>query len=97
MALSKIAADSKGITNYRLEQRLNRLLRQNPSFRNLRDNRDLVLDIIKKNRDKNRRGITTSRLTVKRDMYRLYKDRVKLGLSLNDLDDLRDLLSSFNS
>ena len=44
-----------------------------------------------------RRGISISSLTIRRDMYRLYKDRIELNLSKSDLDDLRDLLASFKS
>lgn len=97
MGLSNLAADAKKMTDYRLDQKLDVLLRKNPAFRNLRDNQELVFDIIKKYKEKSRRGIATSRLTVKRDMYKLYQERAKLGLSLSDLDDLRDLLSSFKS
>lgn len=97
MGLFNIAANAKKMTDYRLDQKLDEFFRRNPSFKNLRDNQELVFDVIKKYKDKSRRGIATSRLTVKRDMYKLYKDRTKLGLSLSDLDDLRDLLSSFKS
>jgi len=97
MALLKIAQDAKKMTSYRLDQKLDEFFRKNPSFRNLRDNQDLIFEIISKYKDKSRRRISTSRLTVRRDMYRLYKDRVKLGLTLNDLNDLRDLLASFKS
>ena len=97
MGLLNIAGNAKKTTDYRLDQKLDVLFRRNPSFKNLRDNQELVFDIIKKYKVKSQRGIATSRLTVKRDMYKLYKDRTKLGLSLSDLDDLRDLLSSFKS
>lgn len=97
MDLSSIAANAKKMTDYRLDQKLDEFFRRNPSFKNLRDNQEIIFDIIKKYKDKSRRGIATSRLTVKRDMYRLYQDRAQLGLSLSDLDDLRDLLSSFKS
>lgn len=97
MALSQIAQDSKKMTSYRLDQKLDEFFRKNPSFKNLKDNQDLIFDLISKYKDKSRRGIATSRLTVKRDMYYLYQNRTKLGLSFNDLEDLRDLLASLKS
>lgn len=95
MSLSDIAQNAKGMSDYRLDQKLAEFFRKNPSFKNLRDNQELIFDIIKKYKEKSRRGIATSRLTVKRDMYNLYQHRIDLGLSLNDLEDLRDLLASF--
>jgi len=97
MSLANIAQDAKGMTSYRLDQKLDEFFRKNPSFKNLRDNQEIIFDLIHKYKEKSRRGISTSRLTVKRDMYRLYQQRKQLGLSLADLDDLRDLLASFKS
>ena len=83
-------------TSYRLEQRFNRMMRLNPRYKNLdRDNRRLVLDILEKYKDKARSGVKPSRLTIKADTYRLYKDRLKLNLSTNDLKQIRELPYSF--
>lgn len=97
MGLDKIAQDSKKMTNYRLDQKIDKLLRTNPSFKNLQDNKKLVFDLISDYKKKMRRGISVSSLTIRKDMYHLYKNRIELGLSKSDLDDLRDLLASFKS
>ena len=57
--------------------------------------KDKTLDIIKKYKEKRRRGIKISGRTIRRDTYQLYKNRLSLGLTLNDLDDLRKLLETF--
>lgn len=85
------------MTDYRLDQKLDEFFRRNPSFKNLREQQGLIFDLIKKYKEKSRRGIKTSGLTIRRDLHRLYEKRLELGLSYNDLDDLRDLLESFKS
>ena len=97
MPLKDIAQGAKGMTAYRLDQKLDEFFRKNPSFKNLRDNQELIFDVISKYKDKARRGISISDMTVRRDLYRFYQDRLKLGLSRADLDDLRDLIESFKS
>lgn len=97
MGLDKIAQDSKKMTSYQLDQKIDKLLRTNHSFKNLQDNKELIFDLISDYKKKMRRGISISSLTIRRDMYRLYKDRIELNLSKSDLDDLRDLLASFKS
>lgn len=97
MSLADIAKDAKGMTDYRLEQKLDEFFRKNPSFKNLGDNKTLVYDIIKKHKEKSRHGIKSSRLTVREDMHHLYEKRLELGLSHTDLDDLKDLLETFIS
>ncbi|MFA7087969.1 MAG: hypothetical protein WC146_01360 [Patescibacteria group bacterium] len=98
MNLKDVAKDLTDQTNYRIEQRLAQMMRTNPSFKNLDSgNRDLIMDLIKKYKDKARRGVKTSAYTVREDMYRLYKKRLKLKLSYQDLDQIRDLLNSFKS
>ncbi len=96
MDLKDVANDLSDQTDYRLKQRLEALLRANPRYRNLgEDNRRLILDLIEKYREKIRHGIKPSPYTVKEDMYHLYSQRLKLGLTYQDLDDIRDLLVSF--
>jgi len=94
--LQDITKDLSEQTDYRIEQRLQELLRTNPRYKNLdAANRDLILGLIKKYKEKKREGIKTSQLVVRRDMYNLYQNRLKLKLTYNDLDQIRDLLESF--
>jgi len=95
MDLKTVTKDLKDQTNYRLDQRFDELIRKNPRYHNLdAANQKLILDLIKKYKEKIRKGITPSRLAVRDDMYNLYQNRLKLGLTYNDLDQIRDLLSS---
>lgn len=96
MDLKSIFKDAKKQTNYRLDQRFDELMRKNPRYQNLdEENRRLILDLVGKYKEKLRHGIKPSRLTVKEDMYRLYQNRLKFGLTYNDLNQIRDLLTSF--
>ncbi len=97
MSLSNIAQEAKDMTDYRLDQKLDEFFRRNPSSKNLREQQELIFDLIKKYKDKRRRGIKTSGLTIRHDLHKLYEKRLELGLSRNDLDDLRELLESFKS
>ncbi len=97
MGLFSIAQNAKNLTDYQIDQKLDRLFRTNPSLKNLKDNQDLIFDIIKKYKEKSRQGIKTSDYTIRHDMHRLYEKRLELNLSVNDLDNLRDLLESFKS
>ncbi len=96
MDFSDVTKDIKDQTDYRLEQRMDELFRKNPRYRHLdEENQKLIFDLIKKYKDKIRRGIKPSRYTIKEDMYHLYQNRLKLNLTYNDLDQIRDLLMGF--
>lgn len=96
MDLKSVTKDLTDQTAYRLEQRFKEMLRTNPRYKNLdAGNRQLILDLIAKYQDKLRRGIKPSRYTIKEDMYHLYQNRLKLNLTYNDLEQIRDLLESF--
>jgi len=58
-------------------------------------NRKLILNLIKKYQRKIRYGIKPSLMTVRRDKYYLYKNRIKLGLSFTDLEQINKLLEGF--
>jgi hypothetical protein len=97
MGLSDIAQQAKGMTSYRLDQKLDEFFRKNPSFKYLADNQGLVFDLIKKYKEKSRKGIAISALSVREDMYHLYQNRLELKLTKRDLDQLRDLLEDFKA
>jgi len=82
-------------TEYRLNQRLKYLLRKNPRYNHL-DEKDqkIILDLLEKYKDKKRRGIKITSYAIKRDTYSLYRKRLKLGLTYNDLDKIKELLNS---
>ncbi len=96
MNFKDVTNDLANQKNYRLQQRLERLMRVNPSFKNLdSENKELILKLIKKYKNKIRQGIKPSRLTVRRDKYYLYQHRIKLGLSFTDLEQINNLLDGF--
>lgn len=82
--------------SYIIERKLNELVRKNYHFQNLSEkNRELVLSLVKKYRDKIRTGVGVSEYTINRDMYRLYEDRYKMELTEVDRDHIREILESF--
>ena len=96
MDLQDITKDMRNTTDYRLDQRFDELMRKNSNYNNLdAANRELIFGLIKKYKEKLRHGLKPSRYTIKEEMYHLYHNRVKLNLTKNDLDQIRDLLESF--
>jgi len=80
--------NAKSMTDYQIECELNNLLRDY-SLRNLKDNRDLILDTIKKYKRAIRLG-GLSRYTALMAYTKFYRKRAKLNLTKNDLDDLKE-------
>ena len=96
MDLKNVASNLKNTTDYHLDQRFEEMMRKNPSFKNLNtENRELIMDLLKKYKQKLRDHAYPSAYTIKEDMYHLYQNRIKLGLSFHDLDQIKDLLLSF--
>jgi hypothetical protein len=98
MDLKDITHDLSNQTNYRITQRMEELMRTNPRYKNLDGaNRELVLGLIKKYKERIRQGIKPSSLTVREDKYHLYENRIKLGLTEYDLEQINNLLDSFKN
>jgi hypothetical protein len=96
MELKDVTKNLRDQTSYRLEQRFKTMMRTNPRYRNLDpENQKLIMDLIGKERRKAIKGIKTSGYTVREELYHLYQDRIKLGLTYHDLDQIKDLLESF--
>jgi len=96
MDFSDVTKNITDQTNYRLDQRMDELFRKNPKYRHLdEENRKLVFDLVKKYKDKLKRGLKPSRYTIKEDMYQLYYNRLKFNLTYRDLDEIRDILMGF--
>ncbi|HZJ41918.1 MAG TPA: hypothetical protein VFD51_02795 [Patescibacteria group bacterium] len=95
MELKDITKNLSKQTEYRLDQRLDYLLRKNPSYRHLgKDEQKLILDLLDKYKEKKRKGIKISGYSIRRDVYHLYRKRLKMGLTYNDLDKIKELLNS---
>jgi len=96
MDLQSVTKNLKDQTNYRIDQRFDELMRRNPRYKNLdEDNRELIMDLIKKYKKKILEHANPSSLTIRQDLYHLYQNRIKMGLTYNDLDQIKDLLESF--
>jgi hypothetical protein len=98
MDLQDVTKDMVNQTNYRLTQRMEELMRTNPRYQNLSGaNRELIMSLIKKYQDEIRHGLKPSLAVVREDKYKLYENRLKLGLSPEDLAQINQLLDSFKS
>lgn len=96
MDFKDVTKDLLDQNEYRLEQRFDELMRRNPHFKSLdAEDKEIMFDLIKKYKEKIRRKTYPSAFTIRRDMYHLYSNRVKMGLTYSDLDHIRDLLNSF--
>lgn len=98
MDLNDVTKDLTNRENWRIERQLDSLVRLNPRYKHLGDdNRELILDLVKKYKEKIRRGIKPSLMTVREDKYYLYQNRFKLGLTPEDLAKINKLLDSFKN
>ena len=80
----------------RFKMRLNDFLRYKSEFKNLSEaNKKLALNLIKKHLSDIRSGIGISDYVIRQEMYKLYEDRLKLGLSEDDLEDIKEILNLF--
>jgi hypothetical protein len=96
MNIQDLIKDAKNLSSHDLERRLNELVRENYKYRNLNsDNREIVMDLINKYSSKVRRGVGVSSFVIRKDMYNLNRKRLKMDLTEDDLDDIRDILNEF--
>ena len=96
MSVSKLSSKIKKTPVHLLARRLDSFIRHNRSYRNLeKDDRKVLLDILKSYKEKKRHGYSITSRQLKRDMYKLHHQRLRLGLSRSDLDDIRTILKSF--
>lgn len=96
MDLNEIVEYSKNNPTYKVHQKITELVRTNHRFRNLNQkNKDLVLSLIEGHMENIRHGIGISDHNLQLESYRLYEDRLKLGLTLEDLKDIKEILGLF--
>lgn len=96
MNLDDLVKDYKNQPSYMFKRKLNELVRTNSRFRNLdTKNRKTVIDVISRHADKIRKGIGIPADTIYRESHRLYQDRLKHGLTEEDLDDIKDIMEMF--
>jgi hypothetical protein len=96
MEVDEIYEYAKNNPTYKVHQKITELVRTNNRFRNLNQkNKDLALGLIEKHMDNIRNGIGISAHNLELESYHLYENRLKLGLTLEDLKDIKELLKLF--
>lgn len=96
MDLKDFLKDINDQPSYIIERKLDELIRKNYHFKNLNiSNKELVLSLVKKYKEKFRHGRGISQYTINRDMYQLYRKRLKLDLTELDRKHIRQVLESF--
>ncbi len=88
--------DAENLTDKEFERKLNKLVRDNFRYKNLdKDNREIILEIVDEYKDVLRDGRRISYDRRYKDLYKLRKNKIKLGLSDDDLKDIKNILDSF--
>jgi len=96
MDLEDFLKDIKSQPSYIIERRLNELVRKNYHFKHLSEkNKELVLSLVKRYKEKLRTGIGVSQYVINRDMYKLYQKRYDEDLTEVDRKHIREILESF--
>jgi len=96
MDIQDVTKNLAHLTEYQIDQRLEILMRQSPYYRNLAGpHKDLIMGIFKEYKSLIRRQIDITERKVDHDVYELYENRVKLGLTQYDIDNFRKILESF--
>ena len=98
MDVKGLMKDAKNLKDYEFERKLNDLVRDNYRYGNLNDsNKKIVFDLVKKYKSHLRKGIGISSTNLRNESYRLYQNRLKLGLTQEDLDDIKEILGELRS
>lgn len=96
MNLDDFLADINDEPSYIIERKLNELVRKNHHFKNLSsENKEIVLGLVKKYKDKIRTGVGVSQYTINKEMYKLYQGRKENNLTIRDREHIREIIESF--
>lgn len=98
MDIKDLMKNAKNSTDYEFERKLNDLVRDNYRYSNLNSsNKKIVLDLVKKYKAYLRKGIGLSYSNLRNESYRLYQNRLKLGLTEEDLKDIKEILEELRN
>ncbi len=93
MDTNDLLDNAKDTPSYLIERKLNKLAHDNHNFRNLSsENKEILMDLIKKYIVRIKAGQTIQSETIRRDTHRLYKNRIKLKITEQDMEDFREVL-----
>ena len=98
MDIKDLMKNIKNLTADQVENKLNELVRQNYRFSNLGEkNKELVLNLVDEYKRAIIRGEHISDSRISRDVYKIYSNRIKLGVTQVDLDRIKEILKMFKS
>jgi hypothetical protein len=99
MELKELAKNAKDLPDWKIEREFDEFFIHNRErFRFLdENNKQLIMDLISKYKEKARHGIQVSAETIRHDTHNLWRRRLELGLRENDLELIREILSSLKS
>lgn len=96
MDLQELFDDAKTMDFDRFKIKLSNFIRQHPQFSNLNsDNKKIILDMIHKHIDAIRDGRGISAYVIQQETHKLYENRLKLKITDNDLEDIREIMNLF--
>lgn len=96
MNIDDLLKDAKDLTDQEFEIRLNKLVRDNGSFRNLdHENKKVVVEIFRRFKSKMRKGMGISNRSVRNESRKLYKNKSELNLTDEDLKDIKHIMEGF--
>lgn len=96
MNIEDLLKDAINLTDKEFEIRLNSLVRENHSFRNLDyENKKVVVEIFRRFKSRLRRGMGISNRAVRNESRKLYRKREELNLTEADLNDIKKIMRGF--
>ncbi len=96
MDIKEFADKAKNRPRVEVERELSKLARTDTRYRNLDSkNQDLIMDIVYKHIDNIRDGDGISGYLLQQETQRIYSNREKLGISLEDYEDIKEILNLF--
>ena len=86
----------KDLPSDQFKRKLNEVIRNNSRYSNLDEkNKKVISDLLAKHKDKIKSGYGISSDTLRRESYNLYQNREKMGLSEEDMKDVKEFLGMF--
>lgn len=96
MDLNELLQKAKNMPEWQIERGLHEIIIKNYRYQNLNaENQKLIMGLIKKYMYYFRKGIKVSEATLRAERDRLYRDRIKLNLTDEDLKDIKEIISFF--
>ncbi len=96
MDINELAKTIKGDTSERAKQKLSSFVRNDYKYRNLNaENQKFLMDLIYKHIDNIRNGVGISGHLIQKETEHIYSNREKLGISLQDYEDIKNILNLF--